>query len=202
MATPRPDRRIERTRAALLQALVGLLLDDGVESITVAAVAARANVGRSTFYTHFRSRDDILRASLTMPSLPLAGIVTKAVDPGALLPLLDHFRQQRRLVRAFADGSLRKLWVRCLADLIERDLAPIARRLRVRPLLPIPLVAVQVAELQIALVVHGLSSREPLAPEALAEALIAVTRATVGSLLQCDATALLQSPQRIARRAR
>ena len=49
-----------------------------------------------------------------------------------------------------------------------------------------PLVALQLAEVQVALVVHGLVSREPLAAEAMAHALIALTRGNVATLLQCD----------------
>ena len=81
MAKRTTDRRIDRTRGALLQAFIGLLIADGFESITVAALAQHANVGRSTFYTHFRSREDILRVSLTMPSLPLARLVGHASAP-------------------------------------------------------------------------------------------------------------------------
>src|ERR1039458_6052583 len=75
MPSLRADRRIERTRQALMRALVDLLLSEDLESITIASIVARADVGRSTFYTHFRGRDDILKASLSFPSAPLARIV-------------------------------------------------------------------------------------------------------------------------------
>jgi|BarGraIncu00222A_1022003.scaffolds.fasta_scaffold10853_3 AcrR family transcriptional regulator len=186
MTTRRADRRVDRTRSALLRAFVGLLLSEDVEKITVAGIVERANVGRSTFYTHFRSRDDLLKASLLLPSLPLARAVTQDVGPDSLLPLLAHFQQQRRLARAFTTGSLRQLWVRRLTELIEPDLSALARRLRARPLLPIALVSVQIAELQIALVVQWLASHAPPPPEAVAEALIALTRAAFVALLRCQ----------------
>ena len=184
--TPTADRRTARTRSALLHAFIGLLLTEGFEHITVAALVERANVGRSTFYTHFRGRDDILRESLTGPSLPLARLVGHALEPEALLHMIRHFQQNRRLGRAFAQGSLRRLWVKRLAEMIEPEVGALARRLRARPLLPMPLVALQLAEVQVALVVHGLVSREPLAAEAMAHALIALTRGNVATLLQCD----------------
>ena len=47
MAT-RPDRRPERTRQALVAALIELILERGYETLTVEEVAERANIGRST----------------------------------------------------------------------------------------------------------------------------------------------------------
>src|ERR1019366_193000 len=183
MPSLRADRRIERTRQALMRALVDLLLSEDLESITIASIVARADVGRSTFYTHFRGRDDILKASLSFPSAPLARIVGEPVEVVVLLPLLAHFREQRRLARAFTQGPLRRLWVRRLAELIEPDLSALALRLRARPLLPVALASLEVAELRIALIVQWLASRDPVPPEAVAEALIALTRAAVAALL-------------------
>jgi AcrR family transcriptional regulator len=183
MSAPRIDRRIERTRQALLRAFIDLLLNEDIEKVTIAAIVARANVGRSTFYTHFRGRDDILKASLSFPSVPLAALVDEAGDSAALILLLEHFCRQRRLARAFAEGSLRRLWVRRLAELIEPALSQRVRRLRARPLLAISLVALAVADAQIALVVHWLASRDPAPAQVMADALAAVTRATVAALL-------------------
>jgi AcrR family transcriptional regulator len=51
------DRRVRRTRRALQAALVALVVDRGYERITVQDVLDRADVGRSTFYAHFRDKD-------------------------------------------------------------------------------------------------------------------------------------------------
>ena len=52
------DRRIQRTRSALLQAFVSLLLEPRrYDQIKVGDIVERANVGRSTFYEHFRNKD-------------------------------------------------------------------------------------------------------------------------------------------------
>ncbi len=56
----RPDRRIQRTRQLLLNALIELILDKGYETITVQDIIDRANVGRSTFYFHFQDKEDLL----------------------------------------------------------------------------------------------------------------------------------------------
>jgi AcrR family transcriptional regulator len=54
------DRRVQKTRKLLQDALVGLIEEKGYESITVQEILDRANVGRSTFYAHFQYKDQLL----------------------------------------------------------------------------------------------------------------------------------------------
>ncbi len=54
------DRRVIRTRRSLSKALVELIMEKHYDSITVQDVIDRADVGRSTFYTHFRDKEDLL----------------------------------------------------------------------------------------------------------------------------------------------
>lgn len=54
------DRRVQRTRQALQEALVMLILEKGYEAVTVQDIIDHANVGRSTFYTHFQDKEQLL----------------------------------------------------------------------------------------------------------------------------------------------
>ncbi|PIQ24528.1 hypothetical protein COW64_18565 [bacterium (Candidatus Blackallbacteria) CG18_big_fil_WC_8_21_14_2_50_49_26] len=56
------DRRIQRTRQLLQSALSELILEKGYEKVTVQDVIDRANVGRSTFYAHFESLEQLLQS--------------------------------------------------------------------------------------------------------------------------------------------
>jgi len=56
------DRRVKKTRQALQEALIGLILEKGYETITVQDVLDRADVGRSTFYAHFYDLEDLLQS--------------------------------------------------------------------------------------------------------------------------------------------
>jgi AcrR family transcriptional regulator len=56
----KPDRRVRRTRESLHKALISLALEKHYDSITVQEVLDRADVGRSTFYTHFQSLNELL----------------------------------------------------------------------------------------------------------------------------------------------
>ena len=55
----RVDRRSQRTRQLLSDALVELIQEKDYGAITVSDIIERANVGRSTFYAHYRDKDDL-----------------------------------------------------------------------------------------------------------------------------------------------
>jgi len=54
------DARVRRTRDALGDALVALMQEKPFETITIQDVLDRAHVSRSTFYTHYSDKDDLL----------------------------------------------------------------------------------------------------------------------------------------------
>lgn len=70
MPTPTPtqprtdDPRVERTRAAVIEAAAELLTTDGPSAITHANVAAAANVSRTTVYNHWPTQADLLRDTI------------------------------------------------------------------------------------------------------------------------------------------
>ena len=58
------DRRSQRTRQLLSQALVQLIREKDYSAITVSDIIERANVGRSTFYSHYHDKDDLFVSEL------------------------------------------------------------------------------------------------------------------------------------------
>jgi AcrR family transcriptional regulator len=53
------DRRVERTREQLQRALMDLIAERGYDSITIQDIVNRANIGRTTFYLHYNSKDEL-----------------------------------------------------------------------------------------------------------------------------------------------
>ena len=54
------DRRVRRTRHALEDALISLILEKGYDAVTIEEITDRANLGRTTFYLHFRDKEELL----------------------------------------------------------------------------------------------------------------------------------------------
>jgi AcrR family transcriptional regulator len=54
------DRRVQRTRDLLRRALMQLIVEKGYDAITIQDITGRANLGRTTFYLHYQSKDDLL----------------------------------------------------------------------------------------------------------------------------------------------
>jgi AcrR family transcriptional regulator len=99
---PTTDRRVQKTKIALRDAMLALMVPKGWDDMSIQEICDRANVGRSTFYTHYQSKDELLSEGLNGLRDMLA---TQAMDgDGAgfhfLCGLLDHMAQQREVFKA------------------------------------------------------------------------------------------------------
>jgi AcrR family transcriptional regulator len=178
------DRRTERTLNALMSAFVAEVLARGYDAVSVGDIVGRANIGRSTFYMHYKSKDDLLRESIARPSSLLMAIVGGDVSVEMLVPQLMHFREQRARGSTFFREPIRRIWVKRLAELIEPRLAKVARVTHAQTAMPRPFIALQVAEAQIALISHWLLEWPSVTPEAVADAMITATHSLLRALLR------------------
>lgn len=100
------DRRSQRTRSAVRQAMLELITERGWDAVAVQDICERADIGRSTFYTHYPSKDELLLGSLEdlRQFLREHGRQRRlAGDASAFafaLGLAEHAYEQRRLFRA------------------------------------------------------------------------------------------------------
>lgn len=127
------DRRTLRTQAALRSALISLLRRKDYDGITVQEIIDEANVGRSTFYAHCSSKDQLLRLCLHMlrTELTEAQQIERArrAEPGFAfsLPVLEHIRGHRDLYPSLARGRGRELFMSelklAVSDLVRSDVA-------------------------------------------------------------------------------
>ena len=111
---PGIDRRSRRTRQALHQALIRLIVERGYDEITVADIAEAADTGRSTFYAHFTDKDDLLRSAgsylkrlLVMEHEAVAASSGQPEDRllGFSRFLTAHLYEQRQVFHALMRGQ-------------------------------------------------------------------------------------------------
>src|SRR3984893_2109714 len=105
----KPDQRIRRTHERLGSALLALILERPIDDVTVQDVLDRASVGRSTFYLHYRDKDDLLLSQLEMfletmsTALSVRKEQSHRVVPVA--ELFAHIGNQNKIYRALADAG-------------------------------------------------------------------------------------------------
>ena len=130
------DRRVIRTRGVLQHALTSLILKKGYEAITIQDICDEANVGRSTFYAHYTSKDDLKRNGFEHLRKELvdrqreAQAASGEIKDRSLsfsLTMFEHARDHIDLYRALVGGrggavSLGQIR-QILSDLVRNELA-------------------------------------------------------------------------------
>ncbi|MFG6194357.1 TetR/AcrR family transcriptional regulator [Nonomuraea sp. JJY05] len=101
------DPRVRRTQAALQRTLIDLVQDRDLSRISVADVAERAGVSRSTFYDHYRDVHELAEAACTTM---IDDLIEAIPDPGArkvpdaapdtLLTFFTHLDEHAGLYRS------------------------------------------------------------------------------------------------------
>jgi AcrR family transcriptional regulator len=131
------DRRVQKTQALLHEALGSLIREKPYDEIVVKEILDRANVGRSTFYMHYRDKDELLAsgiydilqgfqaADLPMPAKKHERVIRFS------LPVFEHIHRHRRAgakgIGARARTILHARLQQVLAELIADDVAKALR---------------------------------------------------------------------------
>ena len=135
----RMDRRVQKTRSAIMQAFERLLLKKSYDDITIQDIIDEANIGRSTFYAHFETKDSLLEAicsglfdhifSRNLNAEPGHDFSGSEEDVEAkLIHTLYHLQEDRkRLSRIFSCESAGLFWEyfqRRFSAFVQREIVP------------------------------------------------------------------------------
>ena len=130
---PPIDRRVARTRGLLQHAFLALIVKKGYEAVTIQDICEEADVGRSTFYSHYTGKDDLKRRGLDHIRAVLLARQKKALAAGTQetlsfsLPMFEHARDHLPLYRALigSDGAAISLDAirQVIAGLVRTEIA-------------------------------------------------------------------------------
>jgi AcrR family transcriptional regulator len=116
------DRRSQRTRKAIFEAFTRLIFTRRYGAIRTTDLIEEAGVGRSTFYEHFRNKDDVMVWAIDPVFEPLAEAGAGRAGLPRLLFVLDHLWERRALSRVMFEPPLGPKLQRKLATMIEARL--------------------------------------------------------------------------------
>lgn len=121
------DRRTRKTREALYSAFVSLVVERGFEAITVQQIIEAADIGRTTFYAHFKSKEQLLGFGFSRLRAELDGLLAATTPvPGRwsfVAPLLQHAAGHAGLYGALVEGRGGRLAEREFGAIVEEMVA-------------------------------------------------------------------------------
>lgn len=174
-AKPATDRRIQKTLRLLHEALFSLIREKSYETIVVKEILDRANVGRSTFYTHFQSKDELLVSGirdtlrLALTARPVPSALPQETVLCFALPVFQQIYQHRGSgdtkmgikARAVVHEHLQQ----ALADVLAADIQTKLRRPEASVGFPADLLVQYLAATFILLLNWSMEAQHPMPPD-------------------------------------
>ena len=190
MQEKRSDRRSNRTRRMLKDALLSLILEKGYDAVTVEDITERADLGRTTFYLHYKDKEDLLVESIETIASELVEYISQsnmlpiATDSGpqpsegympAIQLVFRHAGDNAMLYRIILREAGAVLASDRLRSIINAAASQImSARLKenppeVLPLIPLEVLSNYFAASLLGLVTWWLESNMPYPPEQMAD---------------------------------
>jgi len=183
------DRRTQRTQHQLGRALVELVEEKRFDDITIQDVIDRADVGRSTFYTHFRDKEDLFQKDWEKFLDFLAQqIKWEQAGKGSFMPitfLFSHLQDAQTfyqgLVRSRKTDGLFKSGTEYLSQKIAAALNGYVKK---KPAIPIAILANYLANELFVLLMWWLDQGMPYPPQRMDEIFHQLVNPTIQAALQ------------------
>lgn len=188
------DRRIQKTQNLLKEALDSLIREKSYDAIAVREILERANVGRSTFYTHFQDKDALLASCMhdmlhSVRSPPPLSVAKRPEDLVRFsLPIFEHIHEHRRTARGGMDTRARVIIHEhlrsVLAELIVGDVRKAYNgRCEAAGQIPHDLLVQYITSTFIVVLNWWVDSKSSLRPKEVNDLFGALIRPTLGRIL-------------------
>jgi AcrR family transcriptional regulator len=182
------DRRVRRTRELLQRTLIELISERGYDAITIQDIVDRANVGRTTFYLHYSSKDQLFMSCHeaivsefhSLHPRSREELLSPEAPPG-MISAYRHLLDGRSLLYPIFQGKDGPLILRRIRDRSAQEIEASLRAAfsAADSNIPFNVLANYLAGAQIALVQWWLEKRQPYTPENLAQTFHRLQRAAI-----------------------
>ena len=144
----RVQRRVARTKAAIEDAFVQLVLERGYERVAVEDICDRADLARATFYAHYPNKEAVLFSVSNrlvedlMQRIAYQGGPWNVVRRDAIQTAYQHAADNPDLYRAcISDARTRQAYLSILSRYAEQNFRDRLQALNRQPRVPIPVMA-------------------------------------------------------------
>ena len=194
------DKRVERTRELLQKALMELIAERGYDAITIQDIVDRAHLGRTTFYFHYNSKDELFMSChesvIREFHLGLLHPLTReellsSQIPAQMTSAYRHLEEGRAILYPIFQGKDSQLILRQIRDRSAREIEINLRSIfaEAESSIPFEMLANYLVGAQIALMQWWLEKRRSHTAESLAQTFHRLRRAAI-----CSALGLLDDP--------
>lgn len=172
------DKRVQKTRKNLQNALLELLREKSLEAIEIQEITEQANTARVTFYRHYGTKEELLldtmehiyldfREHIPFPSRPED--VLGPEQPPPILALFEFLGEDRELYKKLFTGSVSVLIQQRLRHYIVEQLIKAFSSSPQYGNLPLFLIANHIASVNIGNIIWWLADDLPYSPEYMAK---------------------------------
>ena len=124
------DRRQRKTRAAIFSAFTTLLEKKNYSSLTIQDIIDEADIGRTTFYSHFETKDELLKAicsdifSHVFSDEIMSEDKHDFSDHGSfryrLTHILYHLKEKQQSIKGILSGESGEVFMRYFKEYLYR----------------------------------------------------------------------------------
>lgn len=192
MANLKTDRRSQRTQRSLHEALMVLMQEKRYNDITVQDIIDRADVGRSTFYAHYRDKEDLMTSGLMhfmqiMSEMAGGPSITGELRLLPTQELFEHVQENQNFFKGMLRGRGLELFFEKGQEYWSQKLiADLQARLPKgqQPTVPLPVIAQYLTGAFVATLRWWLDNKMPYSPKDMDDMVQRLTMPAVQNCLQ------------------
>ena len=121
------DRRVQRTRKLLQEALIELTIQKGFAAVTVRDITEYAQVNRATFYRHYQDKFDLLdqyaQEVYQLLDAPIEAVAPLRDETAGLVKMFEHIRAHAKFYRVMLGKNGDLAFARKIQHYVEKRLS-------------------------------------------------------------------------------